>query len=131
MEEEEEVAVPVSVDIPESLTTVPIQNRRTINYFSLFEFVQILCTRAEQINKGSTVFVTPKYTDSIKIALQEILEGRSPLSIKRELYEEDDKLYVEIYSANELEIPSKCITSIQDLFESEPLNLVERIKKMF
>ena len=78
------------------------QNRRTSRHITLYELAAVIGTRATQIDKGSPVFV--KVDDLVKsedMAIREILEKKSPLSIKRKTVRG-----IEIWEINEMILPS-------------------------
>jgi DNA-directed RNA polymerase subunit K/omega len=75
------------------------KNRITSNYFTIYEYSQVIGYRAEQISNGSKIFIDyNNLTDSILIAKKELLAKKCPLSILRPIGL--DKY--ECWSANEL-----------------------------
>lgn len=63
-----------------------LDNQITVNKITKYEYVNILGTRAQQIARGSKIFVTTDGMSNItpiNIAKKEIAEGKIPLKIKR------------------------------------------------
>lgn len=84
------------------ITIVPKNERRSSDIITQYEYTEITSIRAKQIENGSKIFIDIKdLSDPVKIAEQEIVEKRCPLSIRRMMCDE----YAEIWEVNELIVP--------------------------
>ncbi len=116
-EEDEEIDIKFEdVKNEDVIYTERISDRIFTNVISLLECVQVICTRADQINKGAKIYTTVVNTQSHEIAIKEILEGKCPLSIIRPRGKIGNIEYVEVWSVNELEKPEKLLDKIQNVF---------------
>ncbi len=85
---------------------VPPDERRTSDMMSLHELAAVVGVRAQQIDNGDVSYCRETHhTKAIKIAEQEILEKRCPLTVERTVLQRDDHIYVEHFSVNELAVP--------------------------
>jgi len=74
---------------------VPESEWRTSNILSIHECAHVLIVRVIQIESGSTIFTDyDGITDAYNIAVKELLDGKSPIIIKRFYFDDDDK-YIE------------------------------------
>ena len=84
------------------------ENRRSSNMMSLFEFVNIVGTRAEIINSSinETIYVPyENLRNAREIAEAELKQKRCPIIIERPIYMDQNTVIVEHWTANELIIP--------------------------
>lgn len=80
--------------------------RRTSNYLSLFEFVNIIGTRAQMIENGDEIYISIENKEtSMEIAEAELRAGRCPMMIERRLCTKGDVVYVEMWKASEMVLP--------------------------
>ena len=85
---------------------IPKEKRRTSNRISLFEFVNVIGTRAESIEKGDEIYTSIENKEtSLEIAEAEIREGRCPFIIERVLYRTGNTVYVEHWAVREMILP--------------------------
>ena len=80
-------------------------NRRTSNTLSLFEYTNVVGTRAQMIDSSihEYIYIPLKgCLNAIEMAEQEVTQNRCPLSIERIVYQDFDTIKVEIWSVNEL-----------------------------
>jgi DNA-directed RNA polymerase subunit K/omega len=90
------------------LTTfvIPEEQRTTSQIMTLEEFTEAVGIRATQIEQGSPVFTdVTGYDNPIKMARKELLNGRSPLKLVREMKIRDNERWVEIWKVNNMTIP--------------------------
>ena len=81
---------------------VPQDERTTSNVMSIFEYSNIIATRATEISKNGIVFTTAKSHDPIVLAKEELKEGRCPYIIQRPVGKFKNQDIIEEWSANEL-----------------------------
>ena len=84
------------------------KNRRCSNMMSLYEFVNIIGTRAEIINSSinETIYVSYKNLKNAReIAEEELRQKRCPIKIERPIYMDQHTVIVEQWNANELISP--------------------------
>jgi DNA-directed RNA polymerase subunit K/omega len=80
--------------------------RRTSNRISLFEFVNAVGTRAEQIASGDELYIPiGTHESAMEIAEAEIRAGRCPFIIERKLCSQGYVTHVEHWSLRELILP--------------------------
>lgn len=90
------------------LTTyiIPDEQRTTSQIMTLEEFTEAIGIRATQIEQGAPVFTdVAGYSDPIKMARKELLDGRSPLKLVREMRQKENERWVEIWKVNEMNVP--------------------------
>jgi DNA-directed RNA polymerase subunit K/omega len=81
-------------------------NRRTSNRISLFEFVNVVGTRAQQIEGGDEFYIPiGTHTSSMEIAEAEVRAGKCPFIVERKLATQGYVQYVEHFSVNEMILP--------------------------
>ena len=86
-------------------------NRVTSNHMQMFEVAEILAIRSRQLEKNPTIFTNVHGETSVmKMALQELKDGRCPLKLRRKIGEKKkptgEKItYYEEWSARELTLP--------------------------
>ncbi len=113
------------------LTQEKVKDRIFPSVLCLTEFVQVVCTRAEQIQRGAKIYINNPSYQPHEIAIQEIIEGCCPLVIYRKRGEKDGKEYVEEWEVNELEITQKCISHIETLLDkNNQINIVEKLNNL-
>ena len=79
------------------------EDRITSNIMTIYEFSYILAIRARHIDDGGPVYVDIEgLTTTRAMAMREIVQKKSPLSIMRKL----SKNRAEIWAVNDLTIPS-------------------------
>jgi len=79
------------------------EDRITSNIMTIYEFSYILAIRARHIDDGGPVYVNVEgLTTTRAMAMREIIQKKSPLSILRKL----SKNRAEIWNVNDLTIPS-------------------------
>lgn len=128
-EEEEEEIEDVTFDEKEDnkvIYQVVVEDRIFSNYISLLEFTQIVCYRVDMIKKGSQIYIEGE-TDTLAIAIKEVLQGRCPLSLIRERGIVGDTRYVEHWEVNELRIPPKCFEEYKLVFKDAEHSVVTKI----
>ena len=81
---------------------VPQDERSTSNVMSIFEFSNIIATRATEISKNGLLFTKAISHDPIVLAKDELKEGRCPYIIKRVVGRFKNQDIIEEWSANEL-----------------------------
>ena len=78
------------------------ENRKTSEIMTMFEYTNVISTRARQIELGGTVFTDiNNLSDPIKIAEKEVKDKRCPLDINRYISEN----IAEKWHVNEMGIP--------------------------
>jgi DNA-directed RNA polymerase subunit K/omega len=88
---------------PHYIKIIPAGERRTIGKMSLYEIALACSIRAQQIENGSQPLTD--YTgirDPKLIAKKELQEKKIPLKLHRQVYIEDDVVYVEEWDISEL-----------------------------
>lgn len=81
---------------------VPQDERSTSDMMSIFEFSNIIATRATEISKNGIVFTSFKSHDPIVLAKEELKEGRCPYIVRRVVGRFKNQEIIEEWSANEL-----------------------------
>tara|TARA_B110000908_G_scaffold113440_1_gene133090 strand:+ start:15092 stop:15544 length:453 start_codon:yes stop_codon:yes gene_type:complete len=85
---------------------VPPDKRRTSDRISLFEFVNVVGTRAEQISNGDEFYVPiGNLTSAMEIAEEEIRMRRCPIIVERKLATVGFIQYCEMWTVNEMILP--------------------------
>jgi DNA-directed RNA polymerase subunit K/omega len=85
---------------------VPDDQRITSEIMMLEEYTEAVGIRATQIENGTPVFTdVTGYTDPIKMAKKEILDGKSPLKLVREMKQKENERWVEVWKVNEMTLP--------------------------
>ena len=103
-------------------------DRITSNSITLFELVNVVNSRSDQINNGAELFIPFEINTSRNLAIKEILEGKCPIKIIRSRGVINNIEYIEEWSVNELEIPKKCISSLEiSLNGKRDINIREKI----
>jgi len=103
----------------------------TSEYFSLFEYVQVVCVRSVQLSKGAVSYINTPLNNTIDIARQEIKERKCPLAIYRPRGEDNNFIYEEYWNVNDLIVNNKCeetSTEFISTYEHEPIKL--KIEKL-
>ncbi len=114
------------------LQQVFVTDRIFPNFISLSEFVQVVCTRAEQIQRGGRIYTTAISPHAHEIAIQEIIEKVCPLSIYRKRGEDASAEYIEVWAVNELDITQKCISKTETILDkNKTINIVDRLNRLF
>lgn len=107
-------------------TTKNYGNKRiTTNLLRKNEFVQVVMTRADQINKNNKTYNERKAIDSITIAIIEIIEKKCPLSIIRNITDTE----VDIWDINEMALTPNCINDINYFLSTEEPNLKKKLSE--
>lgn len=81
---------------------VPQDERSTSNIMSIFEFSNIIATRATEISKNGILFTSFKSHDPIVLAKEELKEGKCPYIVQRIVGRFKNQDIIEEWSANEL-----------------------------
>ena len=85
-----------------TFTVVKPEDRITSDVMTLYEYTEVISIRAAQIQANAKTFTNVDLLDDpIKMAEKEIYDRKCPLSIKRNINENE----VEIWEVNELAIP--------------------------
>lgn len=138
MSEEDSEEIEEIEELPEStgenekkiLNQVLVEDRIYANFISLFEFIQVVCTRTEQIERGAQIYTTPSI-QSHEIAIKEIIEKCCPLTIYRKRGEDAQNEYIEAWEVNELEITQKCISQVETILDKDnKINIVEKLNEL-
>lgn len=131
-DEEEEVAFEKGDQQSAIIKQVIIKDRITPNVLSLVEMIKILCVRTDDINGGAMPYIDTVETNSWKIAMLELSQGRCPLSVIRSLGTIGNEEFIEIWNVNELTIMPKCYSNITDILQQSipPLNIAERLQEL-
>ena len=80
--------------------------RETSDFMSVYEYTEIIAMRASQINKTAVAYGKVD-VDAIIMAENELKEKKCPVFIKRHVeYTANDEPIYELWSANELALPS-------------------------
>ena len=90
------------------LTTyiIPDEQRITSQFLTLEELTEAIGIRATQIEKGAPVFTdVTGYDDPIEMARKELLDGKSPLKLIREMKQRETERWVEVWKVNDLAVP--------------------------
>jgi DNA-directed RNA polymerase I, II, and III subunit RPABC2 len=86
---------------------VPAEERKTSNYLQKGEAALLLATRAEQIARSGTCFVdTEGITDAGGLAYKELMERRTPLTLRRYVGTLNGDPYYEEWSPREMTLPA-------------------------
>jgi DNA-directed RNA polymerase subunit K/omega len=130
-EYEEEILETANDNEKKILNQVLIQDRIFPDFISLSEFVQVVCTRTEQIERGAQIYTTPSIQPH-EIAIKEIIEKVCPLTIIRKRGEDAHNEYVEAWPVNSLNVTQKCISQAEiTLDKKNKINTVKNINKLF
>jgi DNA-directed RNA polymerase subunit K/omega len=112
------------------LTQILVQDRIYANFLSLSEFVQVVCTRTEQIERGAQIYTTPSIQPH-EIAIKEIIEKSCPLTIHRKRGEDSQYEYIEAWEVNELDVTQKCISQVETVLDKNgKINIVEKLNEL-
>lgn len=85
---------------------IPDEQRITSQILTLEEFTEAVGIRATQIERGAPVFTDVSgYSDPIQMAKKEIFDGRCPLKLVREMKQQENSRWVEVWKINEMTIP--------------------------
>jgi DNA-directed RNA polymerase I, II, and III subunit RPABC2 len=87
--------------VPESteIIIVPVNQRITSEYMTIYEYSMVVGTRATHIANGSTIYVDPHgLSDARDIAKKEINQNKCPLSVTRKI----SPTKLEIWEVNEM-----------------------------
>ncbi len=130
MSEEDELEIKVEDNKNKDiLYSVKVTNRIFIGIMNLTECVQVICTRADQIDGGGKIFIAANSGgSSYELATQEIIQGKCPLSIIRSRGIIGNTEYVEKWSVNELEKSEALIDKIESVFDrSDKYNIKKKL----
>lgn len=82
-------------------------DRKTSNVMTQFEIARVVGERAQAIENGGMYFVEAREGDSaLDIAKRELSEGKIPFYIHRPIEKNINYCVVEVWSANELSLPT-------------------------
>ena len=90
------------------LTTyiIPDEQRITSQFLTLEELTEAIGIRATQIERGAPVFTdVTGYDDPIEMARKELLDGKNPLKLVREMKQRENERWVEVWKVNDLAVP--------------------------
>lgn len=93
----------------EIIHIIPRNERRTSEVLDpAGEMASVLITRIQEIERGGVAFVDTKgCKNATEIAKRELLEKKTPLKVRRIVYEEGNEKWVEEWSIDEMTIPSR------------------------
>lgn len=113
-----------SVVRTKKIIEIPDDQRRTSDYITKTELVEIIGTRAALIERGA-----PAYTqigdlkNPIHIAVKELLEGQNPQKIRRVVRETDTEKFVEVWEVRNM------IANLENYIEIVPEKMFEKIQE--
>jgi DNA-directed RNA polymerase subunit K/omega len=101
-------------------------------YLTQNELVMVVARRVGLIEAGGPIYIETAETDTCKIALLEIVQGKCPLSIRKSRGTVDGVNIIEIHAVNDMILTKKCISVISDLInlKDKSFDLKEEIKKI-
>ena len=112
-----------SVIRAKKIIEVPHDQRRTSNYITKTELVEIIGTRAALIERGAPAYVQiGDLKNPIHIAVKELLEGQNPQKIQRIIYETDTEKVVEIWEVRSM------IANLENYIEIVPETMFQKIQ---